>query len=267
MRSLALGRRRVTIHEENPSSRSGSDMVLIHGAGYDHTVWRFQTRYFAGLGHRVLALDLPGHGRSEGQPLGTIEEMAEWMAELLDAVGAHKPVIVGHSMGSYVALQHASVQPDHVAALVLLGTTDRMRVHPELLEAAGQRDRHAIDLMVGWMHTGDQRYGGHRSPGSWSAGTSRRTLERNLTALGGDLAACDRFDPTERASRVTRPTLVVSGDADKMTQATAAGRLAGLIRGSEHVVIAGAGHLALSEQSKTVNSSIAAFLDEASVAS
>lgn len=267
MRLLELASGTVAIHEENPTSISGSDMVFIHGAGYDHTAWRFQTRFFAGLGHRVLALDLPGHGRSEGPPHGTIEQMGEWLTELLDVVGARSPVIVGHSMGSYVALQHASAKPDDVGALVLLGTTDRMRVHPELLESAARRDRHAIDLMVGWMHTGTQRFGGHRSPGSWSAGTSRRTLERNLAALGSDLAACDRFDPEAVASNVSCRTLVVSGDADRMTQATAADRLAGMIAACEHVVIGGAGHMALSEQSVRVNASIAAFLKGAAAPS
>lgn len=260
MRSLTVGGRGVAIHEEVPGAGAGPDLVLIHGAGFDHTVWRFQTRFFAGLGHRVLALDLPGHGRSEGPALTTIEEMAEWVGEVVTSARAHRPVIAGHSMGSYVALQHAAMQPEDVGALILVATTDRMRVHPELLESALDRDRHAIDLMVGWMHTGTHRFGGHRSPGSWSAGTSRRTLERNLTTLAGDLVACERFDPTERASDVVCRTLVVSGSADKMTQAAGAGRLVDLIADCRHVVVGGAGHVALSERSEQVNASMAEFL-------
>jgi pimeloyl-ACP methyl ester carboxylesterase len=215
----------------------------------------------------VLALDLPGHGKSDGPPLDSIKAMSDWLMELMSAVEAHRPAIVGHSMGSYVALQHAASQPDAILGLVLVGTSDRMRVHPELLDAAERRDPHAIDLMVGWMHTGTHRYGGHRNAGSWSAGISRATLERNLCALGGDLVACDRFEPTLLAPAITCRTLVVSGAADKMTRADAAGRLAGLIPGSEHVVIDGAGHIALSERSEPVNEAIGAFLEGLEAAS
>ncbi len=264
MRQVTLGGRTVAVHVEEPASPNGVDVMLIHGAGFDHTAWRFQTRYLAGRGYRVLAPDLPGHGTSDGPTLGSIEEMAEWLGEFAGALGAERPVLVGHSMGSYIGLQRATQAPGSVLALVMVGTTDRMRVHPELLDAAAQRDHHAIDLMIGWMHTGLHRYGGHRSAGSWTAGTARRTLERNLAALGSDLAACNAFDPT--SADVECPVLIVSGGADRMTQAAAAERLADLIDSHEHVVLDGAGHMALYERAEDVNAALLRFLSQVTAA-
>lgn len=260
MKRVSVGGRTAAVHVEEAGTTNGVDVVLIHGAGFDHTAWRFQSRFLAGQGFRALAPDLPGHGGSEGPPLDSIEQMAEWLGELSEAVGSDRSVLVGHSMGSYVALQRATRAPTSVLALVMVGTTDRMTVHPELLDAATRRDHHAIDLMIGWMHTGLHRYGGHRSAGSWTAGNSRRILERNLDVLGIDLAACDVFDPTPIAGDVACPTLVVSGDADKMTRASAAGRLAERFDDSEHVVLDGAGHMALYERAEDVNSALSRFL-------
>ena len=225
MRDVVVGGRTVTVHVEEPESPIGPDAVLIHGAGFDHTVWRYQARFLAGRGHRVFAPDLPGHGRSEGPPLGSIPAMGGWLRDLIGAIGSERPVLVGHSMGSYVALSCATSHPNSALALVLVGTTIRMRVHPELMAAAAAEDPHAIDLMIGWMHTGTHRYGGHRSAGSWAAGAARRILEHNVAVLGGDLASCDQFDPSNVAAAVELPTLIVSGAADKMTPA--ADRIAG----------------------------------------
>lgn len=264
MKHVSVRGRSVAVHVEEPVSPNGVDAILIHGAGFDHTAWRFQTRFLAGRGFRTLAPDLPGHGASEGPALASIDEMAEWLGDFSDALDADRPVLIAHSMGSYIALRRATQAPDSVLAVVMVGTTDRMSVHPELLDAAARRDHHAIDLMIGWMHTGLHRYGGHRSAGSWTAGTSRRTLERNLAALGGDLAACDAFDPTPDI--VECPALIISGSADKMTRAAAAGRLAGLIDADEHVVIAGAGHMALFEMAEDVNAALLRFLSSITAA-
>src|SRR5258707_15741577 len=91
-------------------------IVFIHGAGMDHTVWALQTRYFAHHGRNVLALDLPGHGRSAGPGLASIDEMARCVLAVLDAVGAKRAALVGHSMGALIALATASLAPDRIAA-------------------------------------------------------------------------------------------------------------------------------------------------------
>src|SRR6202049_3533280 len=119
-------------------------VVLLHGAGFDHTTWALHSRWFAHHGFGVLAPDLPGHGRSAGAPLPTIAEMAAWTVALLDAAGASKARLVGHSMGSLIALETAARHPTRVSALSLIGTTATMTVGPDLLKAAETNDHDAV---------------------------------------------------------------------------------------------------------------------------
>src|ERR1700749_3971613 len=97
-------------------------VVLLHGAGFDHSTWALHSRWFAHHGYTVLAPDLPGHGRSAGEALRTVAEMADWTAALLDAASARPARLVGHSMGSLIALETAARPPDKVSGLSLIGT-------------------------------------------------------------------------------------------------------------------------------------------------
>src|SRR4051795_3183508 len=92
-------------------------VVLLHGAGFDHSAWALHSRWFAHHGYGVLAPDMPGHGRSSGAPLRAIAEMADWTAALLVAAGVGNATLVGHSMGSLVALETAARHPQTVSAL------------------------------------------------------------------------------------------------------------------------------------------------------
>src|SRR6195952_4177939 len=115
-------------------------VVMLHGAGFDHTTWALHSRWFAHHGYGVLAPDLPGHGRSSGAPLPSIDEMADWTAALLDAAGVAKARLVGHSMGSLIALETAARHPARVSALSLIGTAAAMTVGPDLLKADEAND-------------------------------------------------------------------------------------------------------------------------------
>src|SRR5690606_20729020 len=117
-------------------------VAMIHGAGMDHTVWSLQARYLAHHGYGVLALDLPGHGRSEGPLLDSIEAMAEWVGRALDAAGTARAALVGHSMGAMVALEAASRLAGRVTHLALIGVAAAMPVHPDLLAAS--RDNRSL---------------------------------------------------------------------------------------------------------------------------
>src|SRR3954470_9796569 len=109
-------------------------IVLLHGAGFDHSTWALHSRWFAHHGYGVLAPDLPGHGRSTGAPISTITGMADWTASLLDAAGAATARLVGHSMGSLIALETAARHPARVLGLSLIGTAATMSVGPDLLK-------------------------------------------------------------------------------------------------------------------------------------
>src|SRR3954453_7050611 len=166
--------------------------VLLHGAGFDHTTWALQSRWFAHHGYGVLAPDLPGHGRSSGASLPRIADMADWTAALLDAAGAAKARLVGHSMGSLIALETAARHPDRVSALSLIGTAATMTVGPDLLKAAEANDPAAIDMVSIWGLGFAAELGGSRAPGLWMHGGAQATLERCAPGvLFNDLSACN----------------------------------------------------------------------------
>ena len=122
-------------------------VVLIHGAGFDHSVWALHSRWFAHHSFSVLAPDLPGHGRSAGPALRTIAEMADWTAALLYAADSGKAHLIGHSMGSLIALETAARHPEKISAISLIGTAATMTVGPDLLKAAEDDDCAAIDMV------------------------------------------------------------------------------------------------------------------------
>src|ERR1700709_2085098 len=120
-------------------------IVLLHGAGFDHTTWALHSRWFAHHGFGVLAADLPGHGRTAGAALATISAMAEWAPALLEAAGVPNAKLVGHSMGSLIALETAARHHAKVSSLSLIGTAATMTVGPDLLKAADAKDHSAVD--------------------------------------------------------------------------------------------------------------------------
>ena len=118
----------------------------------------------------VLALDLPGHGRSPGPALPSIGEMAAWLIRFLDAAGIQQAALCGHSMGALIALAAAAAAPERVRRLALLGVAARMPVHPDLLAAAKADPELAADLIVSWGHGPVGHFGGQPAPGLWLHG-------------------------------------------------------------------------------------------------
>jgi pimeloyl-ACP methyl ester carboxylesterase len=225
-------------------------VVLIHGAGFDHTAWALHSRWFAHNGFSVLVPDLPGHGRSAGPALRSIAEMADWIAALLNAAGAGKAHLIGHSMGSLIALETAARHPDKVSALSLIGTAATMTVGPDLLKAAEANDQAAIDMVSIWGLGFSAERGGSLAPGLWMHGGAQRTLQQCApSVLYSDLAACNAYaDALTSAAKVTVPTTVIIGERDMMTPAKAGKALAAAIPNARTVVLAGAGHMMMAER-------------------
>ncbi len=236
--------------------------VFVHGAGVDHTTWNFQARHLAWRGLPVLAPDLPGHGRSAGRPPATVAGMAAWLEAMIRAAGAGAPVLIGHSMGSLIALEAAARLGPRAAGLVLLGTGTRMPVHPDLLAAAAAGENKAIDLILSWAFADRGNVGGHPAPGLWMKGGARRLFERGLaSALGIDLKACDDYKDAERAAgRVACPAVVLSGAKDRMTPPKQGRDLAERISGAAHRTLAGVGHMPMIEDPVAVTAAIDDFL-------
>ena len=237
-------------------------IVFVHGAGLDHSTWALQSRYFAYHGWGVLALDLPGHGRSEGPPLATIAELSAWLLGFLDAAEVASATLVGHSMGSLTALETAARAPDRVAALVVVGISLPMTVNPDLLAAAKANDHLASDLIVTWGHGRAAHLGGHRTPGLWMMGDGLRLLERSGDGvLYTDLAACNDYrGGDEAAAGVRCPTLLVLGDGDIMTPPRCAQGLAAAIAGSRTVMIEDCGHMLMVERPDELLDALREFL-------
>ena len=194
-------------------------VIFVHGAGMDHTVWALQTRWFAWHGRSVLAVDLPGHGKSDGPALESIDAMAAWLIRLVDASGAETASLAGHSMGAFVSLAAAAGGQNHVSNIALIGIGAEMPVHPDLLAAARSGDPSAWDLIVSWGFGRPAHFGLNRAPGLWMQGGGRSLLARGPDGvLGNDLTACDAYKgAAEAAARVTCPTLILCGSRDQMT--------------------------------------------------
>jgi pimeloyl-ACP methyl ester carboxylesterase len=229
-------------------------VLFIHGAGMDHTVWALQTRYFAHHGRSVLAVDLPGHGRSGGSPLRSIEAMADWVPRVLDAADVAAAALVGHSMGALVALAAAAAASARVRSLALLGVAERMPVHPELQAAADDDRRLAPELVASWGHGRSGHVGGNPAPGLWMMGGALTLLERAPAGvLAADLAACNGYDGAPAAAaRVACPTLLLLGAADRMTPPAKAKPLAEAIKGARTVILPDAGHMLMTERPDAV---------------
>lgn len=225
-------------------------VAFLHGAGMDHTAWALHDRWFAHHGHNVLAPDLPGHGRSGGKPLPTIADMADWTAALLDAAGASSARLIGHSMGSLIALEMAARHPAKVSGLALIGTAAAMTVGPDLLKAAEANDRAAIDMVSIWGLGHQAELGGSLAPGLWMHGGAQRVLEQCRDGvLFNDLAACNAYqNAVAAAATVKVPVTLVLGERDMMTPAKAGKTLAAALPGSRTVVLEGAGHMMMAER-------------------
>jgi pimeloyl-ACP methyl ester carboxylesterase len=225
-------------------------IVLLHGAGFDHTTWALHSRWFAHHGFGVLAPDLPGHGRSAGTPLPTIAAMADWTVALLDAAGAATARLVGHSMGSLIALETAARHPARVTALSLIGTTATMTVGPDLLKAAEANDHAAIDMVSIWGLGFQAELGGSLAPGLWMHSGAQRVLEQSRPGvLFNDLSACNAYqNALAAAADIKVPATFILGERDMMTPAKGGKALAAATPNSRTVVLRGAGHMMMVEQ-------------------
>lgn len=225
-------------------------VVLLHGAGFDHSTWALHSRWFAHHGFSVLAPDLPGHGRSAGPALRSIAEMADWTAALLESVQAAKARLIGHSMGSLIALETAARHPAKVSALGLIGTAATMSVGPDLLKAAEANDEAAIDMVSIWGLGYSAELGGSLAPGLWMHAGAQSILKHCLPGvLFSDLSACNSYqDALSAAAGITVPTTLILGERDMMTPAKAGKALAAAIPHARTVILPGAGHMMMAER-------------------
>lgn len=242
-------------------------VVLVHGALNDHSVWILQSRYLAHHGHAVLAVDLPGHGRSSGPALG-VAAAGAWVAAFVRASGLRRVVLVGHSMGSLIALEAAAHLGDDAGHLVMVGTAYPMRVSPKLLALARDDAARAIDLVNALSHSTHAARPSCPGPG-FSVHGGARALMRRLQRSGApgnlfvdDFSACDAYDGlAEVAPRLRCSTTLVLGTRDQMTSPKAVAPLVEAL--NPRVVQLPAGHDLMAEAPDALLDTLRAVLSAA----
>ena len=249
-----------------PFNPAQPTVVFIHGVLNDHSVWILQSRHFAHHGWNVLAIDLPGQGRSKGAPPASVEKAADSVLALLDAVGAPQAALVGHSFGSLIALQAAATAPERVSHLVLCGTAFPMKVSPALLDASLSAPEKAIHMVNVFSHSTLSPPPSALGPGTWLYGASRALMRRMLASnravnvFHTGFKACDDYAGGEQAmAAVQCPTLFVVGRHDQMTPPRSARALAKLARDGR-IVEVDAGHALMNEAPGAVLDALRAFL-------
>ena len=256
------GRRAYVYTAGRAIDAAAATVVFIHGGEQDHSAWALQSRYFAYHGRNVLAPDLPGHGRTPGPPLDSIESLAQWIARLLDAAGIARAAVVGHSMGALVALEFASSEPARTTRLVMLGASAPMPVAQPLLDAARSNDNAALEMVNVWSHSSRARLGSNSAPGMWLLGSNLRLMERQAQGvLYADFKACSEYARgAEAAAHVACPTLIVIGRHDQMTPARAGLDLLTAIPDARSVTLEGSGHALMAEEPDAVLDALIGFL-------
>jgi pimeloyl-ACP methyl ester carboxylesterase len=231
----------------------GAPLVLIHGAGGTGLFWPPTLRRIRG--YRVLAPDLPGHGKSGGADQRYIEGYASSVYELVRALEVESVVIAGHSMGSAIALWLALERPELVSGLILVGAGAKLRIDPRLLALCAEEDTYlnGVQLVTSYSFSSG-------APRNLVELAEKRMAETPRAVLYGDFLACDSFDVMDRVGEIEQPALIICGEEDRMTPPRYAEYLEERLKNAKLVLIPGAGHMVMLEQAVKVQAAVQSFL-------
>ena len=242
-----------SLHRGGGSEQEHPPLILIHGAGGSRLDWPPELRRLDG--ELVYGLDLPGHGRSQGEGEQAVDRYVKRVCNWMEAANLERAVLVGHSMGGAIALKMALDVPARVEGLVLVGTGGRLRVNQMILELTSNRETFskAVDQVIAWAY----------SPSAWPRLVElarARMVETRPKVLHGDLLACNRFDVLDRLGEIKAPTQVICGVDDMLTPLKYSRFLAETIPASSLVAIDGAGHMVMLEQPGEVARAVKEFM-------
>ena len=216
-------------------------VMFVHGSGLDHRSWALQTRWFAYNGYSVLAPDLPGHSLSGGEPLTSIEDMGEWLADFLRASGAGPVHAIGHSQGFLEVLELASRAPELLKSMTGVGTAGAIPVNPALIDAAKNSAGDAAEMLLMWGFGPDAQYGISGVPGMQPIAIGRQIMASN--PLYEDLVACAAYERgASVAAEIEVPAQMILARKDRLTPLKAGQTFAELI-GARVTVIERYGHM------------------------
>lgn len=260
MQTTVMGR--VVAYDE---SGQGTPVVLIHGYPLNRMIWEAQWEGLAQNAH-IIAPDLRGFGESE-MIAGTTEisTYADDVREFLDALGVNEPaVIVGLSMGGYVAMAYLRRYPNHVAGLILANT----KATADTIEGKAGRDKNiTLAQAQGAGAIADAMLPKVLSPKTYATKPELvaqvKTIMASATVPGiiGALESMrDRPDSTGTLLEYSQPVLIIAGADDQLMSAADQENMRQAARNSTLVTIPDAGHLSPMEQPEAFNDAVKEFL-------
>tara|TARA_Y100000991_G_scaffold123632_1_gene93241 strand:- start:2241 stop:3017 length:777 start_codon:yes stop_codon:yes gene_type:complete len=233
-------------------------IVFLHGSGLSHIVWSLAEQFFSSKNYNVLSIDLPGHGNSDGPCLDSIEKIADWMEKVFDKLKLKNLILVGHSQGCLEILEYSSRYKERLKKLVFVGGSNKMPVHPDLIELAQSGHSDAVKLMMKWGYEGSKKFIGG-NPVEKIIQSPRDISE----ILAVDLNACNNYlNGSEAAKVIDLPSMLIFGELDKMVNLEAGKKFSNLIKNSTTHVIKGCGHMIMIEKAFEMREKILEFLNK-----
>ena len=233
-------------------------IVFLHGSGLSHIVWSLAEQFFSSKNYNVLSIDLPGHGNSDGPCLDSIEKIADWMEKVFDKLKLKNLILVGHSQGCLEILEYSSRYKERLKKLVFVGGSNKMPVHPDLIELAQSGHSDAVKLMMKWGFEGSKKFIGG-NPVEKIIQSPRDISE----ILAVDLNACNNYsNGSEAAKVIDLPSMLIFGELDKMVNLEAGKKFSNLIKNSTTHVIKGCGHMIMIEKAFEMREKILEFLNK-----
>ena len=232
-------------------------IIFLHGSGLSHIVWSLTEQFFSNKNFNVLSIDLPGHGNSDGPCLDSIEKIADWLERVFSKLDLNNLILVGHSQGCLEILEYASKYKDRLNKLIFIGGSNKMPVHPDLIELAQNGDSDAVKLMMKWGYEGSKKFIGG-NPVEKIIQSPRDISE----ILAVDLNACNNYsNGAEAAKTINFPSLLIFGELDKMVNLEKGKKFGDLIKNSTTHVIKGCGHMIMIEKAFEMREKILEFLN------
>lgn len=233
-------------------------IVFLHGSGLSHIVWSLAEQFFSSKNFNVLSLDLPGHGNSDGPCLDSIEKIADWLENVFDKLKLKDLILVGHSQGCLEILEYSYKYKERLKKLVFIGGSNKMPVHPDLIELAQNGHSDAVKLMMKWGYEGSKKFIGG-NPVEKIIQSPRDISE----ILAVDLKACNNYsNGSEAAKDIDFPSMLILGELDKMINLEAGKKFSNLIKNSSTHVIKGCGHMIMIEKAFEMREKILEFLNK-----
>ncbi len=220
-------------------------VIFLHGSGLDHTFWGLHSRFFAFRKYAVLVPDLPGHSHSEGPPLESIEEIGEWLNDIVETLDINNISIVAHSQGVLNALEFVSRHPERIRSVSLITSGLATPVNPALIEAAENKPEDAVAMMMSWGFGPAGHFHQGPIPGNSMIAGGRKVMLGNVpNELATDLRACDAYkNGKEAAARITGPIQVILAGHDRMAPKKATDELVKHLNNPEVTIIPESGHM------------------------